>query len=144
MSYIRLLFMIQVQILVGDLHKGYLVSDDIIRGHQQVFANNSRLKRVRRGRGLIVFVLSRHIAWYGAWPTWVNMRPHLTLTWGQILTWPFKVTMGTCFDAPWRKEYRGARIKPLASLVRMLFAKTILPKKAFWRFFTPKRLKRWC
>ena len=37
--------MIQVQILVGDLHKGHLGSDDVIRGHQQVFANNSRLKR---------------------------------------------------------------------------------------------------
>ena len=38
--------MIQVQILVGDLHKGHPVSDGVIRGHQQVFANNSRLKRV--------------------------------------------------------------------------------------------------
>ena len=35
--------MIQVQISVGDLHKGHLGSDDVIRGHQQVFANNSRL-----------------------------------------------------------------------------------------------------
>ena len=30
MSYISLLFMIQVQIQVSDLHKGRLVSDDII------------------------------------------------------------------------------------------------------------------
>ena len=36
--------MIQVQILVGDLHKGHIGSDDVIRSHQQVFANNSRLK----------------------------------------------------------------------------------------------------
>ena len=40
MSYIRLLFMIQVQILVGGLHKDHLGLDDVIRGHQQVFANN--------------------------------------------------------------------------------------------------------
>ena len=39
--------MIQVQILVGDLHRGPLGSYDVIRGHQQVLANNSRLKRAR-------------------------------------------------------------------------------------------------
>ena len=32
--------MIQVQILVGDLHKGHLGSDDVIRRHQQDFAHN--------------------------------------------------------------------------------------------------------
>ena len=46
MSYIRLLFMIQVHILVGDIHEGHLEPDDVTRGHQQVFANNSRLKIV--------------------------------------------------------------------------------------------------
>ena len=45
LSHIGLLLMIQVQILVGGLHKCYLGSDDVIRGHQQVFANNSQLKR---------------------------------------------------------------------------------------------------
>ena len=39
--------MIQVQILVGDFHIGYLGSDDVIRGRQQIFANNSRLKRAK-------------------------------------------------------------------------------------------------
>ena len=37
--------MINVKILVGDLHKGHLGSDDAIQGHQQIFANNSRLER---------------------------------------------------------------------------------------------------
>ena len=36
--------MMQVQILVDDLYKGHLGSDDVIRGNQQVFANNSRMK----------------------------------------------------------------------------------------------------
>ena len=40
-----LMLMIQVQILVGDPHKGHLGSDDVIRGHEQVFADNSRLER---------------------------------------------------------------------------------------------------
>ena len=43
-SYVGLLVMIQVQILVSDLHRGLLGSYDIIRGHQQVWANNSPLK----------------------------------------------------------------------------------------------------
>ena len=37
--------MIQVRVLVDDLHKGHLGSDDIIRGHQQIFADNSQMKR---------------------------------------------------------------------------------------------------
>ena len=37
--------MIQVPILVGDLHTGHLGSDDVIRGQTQVFANNSQMKR---------------------------------------------------------------------------------------------------
>ena len=45
--------MTQVQILVDDFHKGHLVSDDVIRGHHQVFANNSRLKRAT-GMGIRV------------------------------------------------------------------------------------------
>ena len=40
-------FIIQVQILVIDLHKGHLGSYDVIRGHQHVLANNARLKRTR-------------------------------------------------------------------------------------------------
>ena len=59
-----------------------------------------------------------------------------TWPWPEVRFWPdLSRSPGTCFDAPWRKEYHGARIKQLASLVRMLFAKTILPKRAFWRFF---------
>ena len=58
LSYVRLLLMIQVQILVGDLHGGHLVSYDVIRGHQKVLANNSRLKSATDRAGLIVLVLS--------------------------------------------------------------------------------------
>ena len=44
--------MIQVQILVGDLHLGHLGSYDVIRDHQQVLATNSRLKRARDMSGV--------------------------------------------------------------------------------------------
>ena len=45
LNYARLVLMIQVQILIGDLHRGHLGSYDVILDHQQALANNSRLKR---------------------------------------------------------------------------------------------------
>ena len=39
--------MIEVQILVGDVQKGHLGSDNVIRGHQHIFANNSRWKELQ-------------------------------------------------------------------------------------------------
>ena len=47
LSYVRLLLMIQVQLLVSDLHRGHMGSYDVIRGHQPVLANALRLKRAR-------------------------------------------------------------------------------------------------
>ena len=61
LSYVRLLLMIQVKILVGNLHRGHLGSYDVIRGHQQGFANNSRLKRAR-DMGLVSLCLYCHDA----------------------------------------------------------------------------------
>ena len=49
--------MIQVQILVGDLHKGHLGSDDVIRGHQEVFVNNLRMNRAT-DTGMVSFCSS--------------------------------------------------------------------------------------
>ena len=66
--------MMYVQILVGDLYKGHLGSDDAIRGHQQVFANNSRMERATDGGMLSLCSSCQHAS-----PdmqhdlTWVNM-----------------------------------------------------------------------
>ena len=60
LSYVRLL-LIEVQILVGDLHRGHLKSSDGIRGQKQVLANNSRLKRVE-DMGLVSLCLYCHDA----------------------------------------------------------------------------------
>ena len=63
LTYITLFLMIQIQILVGDLHRDHW-------GHlrHHVFANNSQLRTrdmeeesEEHGRCLIVFVLSRRI-----------------------------------------------------------------------------------
>ena len=52
LSYVRVLLMIQLQILVGDLDRGHLGSYHVIRSHQQVLAKNSRLKRAT-GMGVV-------------------------------------------------------------------------------------------
>ena len=49
--------MIHLKMLIGDLHKGHLGADEVIRGHQQIFANKSRLKRAT-DTGLISLSLS--------------------------------------------------------------------------------------
>ena len=50
--YVRVLLMIQVQILVSDVDRGHLGSYDVIRSHQQVLSHNSRLKRAT-GMGVV-------------------------------------------------------------------------------------------
>ena len=56
--------MIQVPILVGDLHNGHLGSDDVIGGHQRVFANNLRLKRdTDMGWSHCLVKTHRHATW---------------------------------------------------------------------------------
>ena len=56
----RLLFMIQVQTLVGDPHKGHLGSDDMTSSSP---TDSCTIEKIyRHGRGLNLFVLSRRIA----------------------------------------------------------------------------------
>ena len=45
LSYVRALLKIQVQIFGGDLDRGHLGPYGVIRGDQQVLADDSRLKR---------------------------------------------------------------------------------------------------
>ena len=59
MSHVRVLLMIQVRFLVGELYRGHLGSYDVIRGRQQVLANNSRLKRAT-GMGGVSLCLYCH------------------------------------------------------------------------------------
>ena len=59
LSDVKLLLMIQVQILVGGLHRGPLGSYDVIGSHQHVWASNSRLKRAR-GMGDHACIVTTH------------------------------------------------------------------------------------
>ena len=124
--------MIQVQILIGDLHKGLLGSDDIIRGHQQAFAITIE-KSYRHGHGLIVFVLSRHIALCNMIYLGQYVATHdLDLV---KFSPDHSESPSTCFDIPWREDHDGAWIEPVARWLRKLFAKKkFLPKKVFWPF----------
>ena len=61
LRYVKTLLMAQVQILVGDLHRSHLGSYDVIRGHHQVLADNSRLKRAT-DMSVVSLCLYRHDA----------------------------------------------------------------------------------
>ena len=150
LSYIRLL-LIQLKILVGDLLKGHLGSDDVIRDHQQFFANKSQLKRATDiGVVSLSLVLSRSIAWYPTWPTRVNIWPWCDLdlrssidllrSRGIYMFW-CALTSGQAhqnIETYNRVKHDGGRIRSLAFLVQRLLAKkTFCPKKLFWCFFLP-------
>ena len=125
LSNVRLLLMIQVQILVDDLHRGHLGSYDVIRDYQQVFANNWRLKRAT-GMDVVSLCWYCHDASTDTQHELFGSTFDLRRPWSVVKYWPdpFKVTIVPIwFDAPLQEEYAGARIKPLAVLVQMLFAK---------------------
>ena len=141
LSYIRSLLMIHSQILVGDLHnghKGHLGSDDVIRGYQQVYANNSRLKRAT-DMGVVSLSSSCQDALTDMQHGPFGSTCGLTWPWPEIKYWPgHSRSPGTCFDAPWREEHDGAWFRPLACLVRKLCAKkTFSAKNVTLPFFTP-------
>ena len=135
MSCIRLLFMIQVQILVGDLHNGHLGSDDVIRGHQ-------------RGLSLIIHELKELQTREWCSPC-QDASPHmqhdllgstitcnLTWPWPEVKFWhDLSRSPGTCFDAAWREEHDVAWIRTLACLVQKLFSKILFPQKGFFGVF---------
>ena len=138
LSYVRVLLIIQVHILVCDLDRGHLGSYDVIRSHQQVLANNSRLKRAT-GMGVVSLWLYCHnestdmsMSYLGQHltPRNLDLRSNIDLT----------ILKSSCiwFDAPWREKHGSTRIKPIAFLVGKSFA-----KKCFWQktailcFFIP-------
>ena len=124
MSCIRLLFMIQVQISVNDLHKGHLGSDDVILGHQQVFANNSRLNRATYTCMVSLCWSCQHASpdvqhdLLGStcdhtWP-WPEVR---------ILTRPFKVTINM-FQRALTRRARGSKNYAVSFLSWIVICKT--------------------
>ena len=131
--------MIGVQISVSDLFRRHLRSCGVSRGTNRFLANNSRLKRAR-DKGLVSMWLYCHDAstdiqhdLFGStfdlmWDSDLRSDVDLTLLWSPCI-W---------FNAPWRKEHAGSRIKPLAFVVQKLLAKNDVGKKQlFWGLFIP-------
>ena len=104
------------------------------RGHEQAFANRSRLKSAT-DMGMVSLYLScqdastdmQHDLFTSACDLDLRLNIELDLSKSPCI----------CFDAPCRKEHDGARVMPLAFLVRKLFAKTFCPKQLFLLFLTP-------
>ena len=134
--------MIQVQILVGDLHKGHVGSDDVIWGQRQFFPNMPQLERDTDMGVIWLFVLSRLIDWYAIWPTWVNMWPSRCLDLRSNID---PTIQGHQVHASTRLDERSTvRIKSLTLLVQKLLAKNMFcqPKKLLDIFLSlaPKTL----
>ena len=137
LSCIGLSLMIQVQILVGDLHKSHLGLDDVIGGPQQFFANNSRLKRTT-DMGVVSLCSSCQDASKDMQYDLLGSTCDLTWPWPEVKYKPDHArSPGTGFDAPWREEHDGAWFRPLSCLVRKLFAKAFLQKKTLLGVFWP-------
>ena len=115
--------MIQVQILIGDLHRGHLGSYDVILDHQQALANNSRLKRAG-DMGVVSLCLYCHDASIDMQHDLFESAFDLRRPWPEVKYWPDLLRLPRIwFNAPWREEHADIRIKPLAFLVQKLFAK---------------------
>ena len=123
LSYIRLSSIIQVQILVGDLLKGHLGSYDVIRGHQQVLANNPRLKRAK-DVGMVSLCLYCHDASIDVQHDLFGLAVDVRCPWPEVKYLP-DLFRSPCiwFHAPWREKHADIRIRPLVFLVQRLFAK---------------------
>ena len=101
------------------------------RGHQQVFANSSRLKRAT-DMGVVSLCLSCQDASTDMQHDLLRSTCDLDLR--SNIDPDLSKSPCICFDAPCGEEHDGAQIMPLAFLVRKLFAKMLLPNTLFCSF----------
>ena len=109
------------------------------RGHQHVFANSSRLKRIT-GMGVVPLCVSRR-------DTSTDMQHYLRrstcdLDLRSYIDPDLSRSLCICFYAPCQEEHDGVRVMPLAFLARKLFAKNVFAKKAVFAVFDPCFLNR--
>ena len=130
----RLLLMIPVQILVGDLHRGPLGSTEVTN---IFFPNNSRLKRAT-AMGVVLLCLSYQDASTDMQHDLLRPTCDLKWPWPEVKYWPDR-SRPPCirFGASCRGEYDAARITPLALLVRRLLAKNRFAKNSYFAVFSP-------
>ena len=105
------------------------------RGHQQVFANSSRLKRAT-DMGVVSLCLSCQDASTDMQHDLLRSTCDLDLR--SNIDPELSMSPCICFDESCREEHDGTRIMPLAFLVLKLFAKKrFCQKLLFLPFLTP-------
>ena len=109
------------------------------RGHQQVFANDSRLNRATD-----IGVVSLCLSCRDASTDVQHDLPRSTCDLYTRANIDPDLSRSQCiyFDAPCREEHDGARIMPLAFLVRKFFAKRFCQEIVIFTVFDPCRLSR--
>ena len=132
LSYIRLLLMIQLQILVGVLDIGHLGSPEVT--NRFLLMTHDWTEQETRAWSHCACLVATHrlicnMTYLGQYVTShdLDLRPNMT--------WLFKSPC-MCFDESGREEHDGVRIMLLAFLVQKLFA--CLPKTAFLHFSTSR------
>ena len=142
MSFIRLLVIIQVQILVGDLHKGHLGSDDVIQGHQQFFfTNNSRMKKAT-DTGMISLCSSCQDESPDMQNDLLGSTCDLTWPWHEVKFWPQVLLTFQCHQAHVLTRLDGRNTMVLEfscqhAYFKSYSQKTFCQKRLFWGFLTP-------
>ena len=138
LSYVRVLLMIQVQILIGDLHRvtwGHMTSSEVTNRFWLITNDWKELQAWAWSHCACIVKTNRLIC------NMSHLGQHLTS--GDLdLRSNIDLTLlrSPCiwFDAPWREEHAGNQIKSLAFLVQKLFAKNVLCKKqVIWGLLIP-------
>ena len=118
--------MTQGQVLTSDpakVVKGH-------RGHQQVFADNLRLRRTRDMK-----VVSMCLSWqYASIDMQLGSRRDLDLRSNFDLD--LSMSCYTCFDASWRGKHDGVKIIALSFQTQKLLKNRFAQKHRFWPFVT--------
>ena len=101
------------QVLISDPAK----VSEVIRGHQQFFADNLTLRRARDMK-VVSMCLSRQYAL-----THMQLGSHRDFDLRSNFDLDLSRLTGICFDASWREEHDAVRILSLSCLVQKLSVK---------------------
>ena len=129
--YIRLLLIIQMQILVGDLHGAHLGSTKVTNKVLLITHDWKELETWAWSYRAYLVTMHRLIC------NMTCLDQHVTSRGLGLIVQSPCIT----FDALWREEHDGARIMPLAFLVEKLLATNLFAKNSY---FELKRPNRWC
>ena len=124
--------MVQVQILVGGLHRGHLGSTEVTNSFLLITPNWKELQTWAWSHCTRLVKPHRLIC------NMIYLGQHVTLVWGQILTWPFKVTMymvrrALLRGSRWRSNFAASFLSSKVICKK----KNVFAKNSYFAVFGP-------